>query len=90
MVNTDATFQAAADTVQALVQGGQLTDQATQLQLYGLYKQATCGDCDTAAPPFYQLKAKQKWYQESTHANSMQYAAYTQGTVGLAAWRGGE
>lgn len=54
-------FQAAADTVQALVQAGQLTDQAIQLQLYGLYKQATCGDCNTTAPPFFQLAAKQKW-----------------------------
>lgn len=62
----DGTFQAAADTVQALVQAGQLTDQATQLQLYGLYKQATCGDCTAAAPPFFQLAAKQKWYRRRT------------------------
>lgn len=62
--SSSATFHAAADAVQVLVQGqdARLASQETQLKLYGLYKQATCGDCTASAPAFYQLKARQKWY----------------------------
>jgi diazepam-binding inhibitor (GABA receptor modulating acyl-CoA-binding protein) len=31
------------------------------LQLYGLYKQATVGNCNTTEPWFYELEAKAKW-----------------------------
>lgn len=31
------------------------------LQFYGLYKQATTGDCDTKRPGLFQLTAKAKW-----------------------------
>lgn len=31
------------------------------LQFYGLYKQATSGDCDTKRPGLFQLTAKAKW-----------------------------
>lgn len=31
------------------------------LELYGLYKQATVGDNDTAEPGMFNLKAKYKW-----------------------------
>lgn len=31
------------------------------LQFYGLYKQATVGDCDTKRPGLFQLTAKAKW-----------------------------
>lgn len=31
------------------------------LDLYALYKQATVGDCNTAQPWFYDVKAKAKW-----------------------------
>eukprot|EP00548_Thalassiothrix_antarctica_P006602 CAMPEP_0194129276 /NCGR_PEP_ID=MMETSP0152-20130528/516_1 /TAXON_ID=1049557 /ORGANISM="Thalassiothrix antarctica, Strain L6-D1" /LENGTH=82 /DNA_ID=CAMNT_0038823413 /DNA_START=49 /DNA_END=297 /DNA_ORIENTATION=+ len=30
-------------------------------QIYGLYKQATCGDNTSTAPSFVQLEAKAKW-----------------------------
>lgn len=29
--------------------------------IYGLYKQATIGDCNTEQPSFYQLTEKAKW-----------------------------
>lgn len=32
-----------------------------KLQLYGLYKQSTVGDCNISKPSFYQLEAVAKW-----------------------------
>ena len=37
------------------------TTQADQLVLYGLFKQANVGDCDTARPGMLDLKGKAKW-----------------------------
>jgi acyl-CoA-binding protein len=31
------------------------------LELYGLYKQATCGPCNTAQPSWFNVTAKRKW-----------------------------
>ena len=31
------------------------------LHIYGLYKQATVGDCNLPEPGFFQFKEKQKW-----------------------------
>ena len=31
------------------------------LSLYSLYKQATCGDCNTSKPGMFDLKGKAKW-----------------------------
>ncbi|XP_014206005.1 acyl-CoA-binding domain-containing protein 6-like [Copidosoma floridanum] len=54
----EETFNKAASYVQLLV--SKLSN--TQLLgFYGLYKQATCGPCDTPAPSWYQLTAKSKW-----------------------------
>lgn len=36
------------------------TDQEL-LDLYGLFKQASVGDCDTARPGMFDLKGKYKW-----------------------------
>jgi diazepam-binding inhibitor (GABA receptor modulating acyl-CoA-binding protein) len=36
-------------------------DDGKLLQLYGLYKQATIGDCNIAEPWFYEVEAKAKW-----------------------------
>ena len=36
-------------------------DDGKLLQLYGLYKQATVGDCDMTEPWFYEVEAKAKW-----------------------------
>jgi diazepam-binding inhibitor (GABA receptor modulating acyl-CoA-binding protein) len=36
-------------------------DNETLLELYGLYKQATEGDCNTDKPGFFDLKGHAKW-----------------------------
>jgi len=38
-----------------------------KLQFYGLYKQATCGDCDTSQPWTVQFVERAKW--DSWNAN---------------------
>jgi len=57
-------FSAAADRVAvAVVAGGAAKPpEADLLRLYGLYKQATAGDCDTPAPRFWQLGRRQQWW----------------------------
>jgi diazepam-binding inhibitor (GABA receptor modulating acyl-CoA-binding protein) len=30
-------------------------------ELYGLYKQSTCGNCTAPSPPIYRMKEKRKW-----------------------------
>jgi diazepam-binding inhibitor (GABA receptor modulating acyl-CoA-binding protein) len=36
-------------------------DNDTLLNLYGLYKQATLGDCNTSKPSFFDPKGQAKW-----------------------------
>ena len=36
-------------------------DSANMSELYGLYKQATCGDCSVSSPPFYKVRESLKW-----------------------------
>lgn len=40
----------------------------TLLQLYGLYKQSTLGDCCTEKPWFYDIEKTAKWEAWSSHA----------------------
>jgi len=52
-------------------------DNDTMLNLYGLYKQATEGDCNIDKPSFFDLKGNAKWnaWKENTgldKKNSMQ------------------
>ena len=54
----EETFNSAASHLQSLA--SQL-DTGQLLGFYGLYKQATCGPCDTPAPSWYQMQAKHKW-----------------------------
>lgn len=54
----EETFERAAAHLEKLVP--QL-DSNQLLGFYGLYKQATCGVCDTSRPSWYQIQAKQKW-----------------------------
>lgn len=54
----EETFNKAANHLQALVTK---LDTGQLLGFYGLYKQATCGPCDTPAPSWYQMQAKHKW-----------------------------
>ncbi|KAG8180344.1 hypothetical protein JTE90_016375 [Oedothorax gibbosus] len=45
------------------------------LELYGLYKQATCGDCSADKPGALDLKAKAKWEAWSGKKGMAQDAA---------------
>ncbi|CAB0041669.1 unnamed protein product [Trichogramma brassicae] len=54
----EETFNRAASHLQSLA--SQL-DSGQLLGFYGLYKQATCGPCDSPAPSWYQIQAKHKW-----------------------------
>ncbi|XP_032456072.1 acyl-CoA-binding domain-containing protein 6-like isoform X2 [Nasonia vitripennis] len=54
----EETFSNAASHLQSLASE---LDTGQLLGFYGLYKQATCGPCDTPAPSWYQMQAKHKW-----------------------------
>lgn len=56
-------FSAAADRVAAaVVAGGSARpSEADLLELYGLYKQATVGDCATPRPWFWHVPKLQQW-----------------------------
>lgn len=54
-------------------------DNNTLLKLYGLYKQATIGNCDTQQPWAIQIEARAKWdawyshYNKSKQSVEMEY-----------------
>jgi diazepam-binding inhibitor (GABA receptor modulating acyl-CoA-binding protein) len=58
----DELFHAAADHLAQLVtiNSAALPD-AVKLQLYGLYKQATVGQCNTSKPAFWDRAGVAKW-----------------------------
>ena len=56
--NIETLFREAAEDVKRLAQR---PSNEILLQLYGLYKQATVGDCNQSRPSFYQFEAKAKW-----------------------------
>ena len=58
MTELTTTFQAAVAATQSLTQR---PDNATLLQLYGLYKQATAGDNTTTKPGLTDLVGRAKW-----------------------------
>ena len=58
MANNSEEFLKAAEDVKKLTQ--RPTDQEF-LDLYGMYKQATMGDCNTDRPGMFYLKEKAKW-----------------------------
>lgn len=51
-------FDAAAEAVQSLTEK---PDNATLLELYSLYKQATVGKCNTSQPWAVHIKDRAKW-----------------------------
>ena len=55
---SQASFSAAAERVKSLP--SKPSDDEL-LKLYGLFKQATVGDCNTAQPGFFDLTGKAKW-----------------------------
>ena len=58
MSDLQATFEAAVADSKNL---SQRPDNATLLKLYGLYKQASAGDVDTAKPGFGDMVGRAKW-----------------------------
>ena len=60
----DSAFEAAAAHVASLASGDTLKSEDL-LQLYGLYKQATSGPCQSFRPSFFDMRARSKWYATS-------------------------
>lgn len=56
-------FSAAADRVAAAVVAGGAArpSEGALLRLYGLYKQATAGDCTASAPAIWHLRKWRQW-----------------------------
>ncbi len=65
-------FTAAADAVKAFTT--RPTDQEL-LDLYGYFKQATVGDCNTDRPGMFDLKGKAKWDVWNSHKGMSKEAA---------------
>jgi acyl-CoA-binding protein len=62
MDDLDELFHAAADHLGQLVTAAPAAvPDSRKLQLYGLYKQATVGACDTAKPAFWDRTGCSKW-----------------------------
>lgn len=57
MADLEQQFQAAADKVKNLTKR---PNDEELLNLYGLFKQATVGDCNQSKPSMFQLKEKAK------------------------------
>jgi diazepam-binding inhibitor (GABA receptor modulating acyl-CoA-binding protein) len=55
-----ADFEAATQYVAAASQSGSLDSDAL-LRLYGLFKQATAGTCNTQRPSFFDRRGRTKW-----------------------------
>ncbi|KAI9638145.1 acyl-CoA-binding protein [Dioszegia hungarica] len=61
-MSTQAAFDKAVKTVKDLKPEGDVKPtQDDQLAFYGLFKQATEGDCTTARPGAFDFKGKYKW-----------------------------
>lgn len=56
--DTDSNFNSAAEVVQRI---HSRLSQGDVLELYGLYKQSTCGQCNIAKPGLFQAQARSKW-----------------------------
>lgn len=54
----ESRFEKAAKHLQMIAANLEST---SLLELYGLYKQATCGPCNTSQPSWFNLTAKRKW-----------------------------
>lgn len=54
-------FDFAVEQVRSLPSNGNGPSNAEKLKMYGLYKQATSGDCNTDQPWAVQVEARAKW-----------------------------
>ena len=66
LIPGEEAFSTAADRVAAAVSGGARPSERDLLQLYGLYKQATTGDCDTPMPWPWMFGKLQQWCAVAT------------------------
>ncbi len=57
-------FLSAAENIK---KSGKKLDNDMLLKLYGYYKQATVGDCNTECPGFWNVKEKAKWEAWEQH-----------------------
>ncbi|XP_003739151.1 acyl-CoA-binding protein [Galendromus occidentalis] len=78
-------FNKAAEEVKALAT--RPTDDDL-LELYALYKQATCGDNNTATAGFFDLKGKAKWNAWDAKKGMSKEDARTQYIAKVAALKG--
>jgi diazepam-binding inhibitor (GABA receptor modulator, acyl-CoA-binding protein) len=61
MTTLQEQFDFAVEQVRALPSSGNGPSDKEKLKMYGLYKQVTVGDCDTAQPWAVQVEARAKW-----------------------------
>jgi diazepam-binding inhibitor (GABA receptor modulator, acyl-CoA-binding protein) len=61
------TFEDAAESVKQLPTS---PDNSEMLKLYGLYKQATLGDCNTERPGFFNPIGRAKWDSWNSYRNT--------------------
>jgi len=59
--STDYHFKKSSEQIENLIRDGLMLPQANLLKIYGLFKQATVGDCNVPSPSMLQMKAKAKW-----------------------------
>lgn len=57
LLDTDSAFERATNSIRDCT----ITDSRLLLRLYGLYKQATVGDCNIPKPSYLNFTARQKW-----------------------------
>lgn len=62
--NLEQEFLTAAENIK---KSGKNLDNDMLLKLYGYYKQATVGDCNTDCPAFWNVKEKAKWEAWDQH-----------------------
>ena len=62
--NLEQEFITAAENIK---KSGKNLENDMLLKLYGYYKQATIGDCNTECPAFWNVKEKAKWEAWEQH-----------------------
>lgn len=61
MTTLQEQFDFAVEQVRSLPSSGNSPSTSEKLKMYGLFKQATIGDCNTAQPWAVQIEARAKW-----------------------------
>jgi len=74
MADLEAKFSAAAQEVTKL---SKEPSNEEKLDIYGLYKQGTVGDCNTERPGMFDMKGKAKWDSWNSFKGKSQEEAKT-------------